>query len=119
MSRDRQHKLQIKYNAETDRLKIWYSKRGTENAIGLRIVPDIILGISSNGRVISWQIENPRLVLTHYLADKSSFDLKPDFYLKSQLDQQQIHNIVDFPNDTQAFVSRWVLGFSSQPYVRR
>lgn len=119
MSRESQSKIQVRYVAAADQLQIHYSKRGTANAVGLRVTPEILLGISQTGRVISWQIDDPKKTLDLYLDDPSDFALQKGFFWKKQLDQQQVGRMLDFPNDTAAFVSRWIIGYSSTPYERR
>lgn len=120
MSRNRQSELKVAYDSTANNLVFRYSPRGFDEAVGLRIVPEVILGISPRGRVLNWQIEKPQQVLARYLEDPFIFVLKPDYYWKRELDQMQVGRLLVNPiADTEAFLSRWIIGYTRTPYERR
>jgi hypothetical protein len=119
MSRERQRKLRVYYNEAGNNLNFYYSKRNLDKAIGVWVTPDIVAGISPNGRVICWQVNDPSQTLKRYLQDSDPPILNPGFFWKKELDQQRIEQILKQNHTTNSFISTWLLYYSSIPYERR
>ena len=119
MSRESQSKLHVSYDENGNNLNFYYSKRGLNGAVGVRVAPEIVVGISPTNRVINWQINDPYQTLSDYLEKTDPTALKAGFYWKRALDQQKTERLLDVPCDTARFISEWIIGYSSIPYERR